>query len=172
MTDFKPGMHQIVETKKVDFNAIVAKMVGVQPQPAYPMIGWGKKVFIQATLKKPAGDKVVIEFYTELTFPECPADRTIGYTHDDSKIFQGVSILDYDAESDKDGYHPSFGEVMTYEEFAEQHITEPRTRAALARVMDDMLEQVEINDQTIDRINTAWENRNPGDNVLYDVKYQ
>ena len=172
MTTFKPGMHQLVETRQVDFDAIIAKMAGVQPQVTFPMMGWGKKFYIQATLKRKSGAKVVVEFYTEVTFPEAPSNKGTGYTKDDATIFQGVSILDYEAEADPDGYHKSQGEVMSYDDFVAAYITDDTTRITLGRVMEDMFEKMAVNDQTIDRINTAWENREPGNKTLYDVQYQ
>ena len=93
---FKPGMHQLCEGKRVDFDAIVAKMAGAQPQVTYPMLGWGKKFFIKATVARKTGDKTEIEFYVEMTFPGEPGDRSLGYTREDATLFQGVQILEFE----------------------------------------------------------------------------
>lgn len=154
----------------VDFNAIVAKMTQVKPQPAYPMVGWGKKVFIQATCKK-AGSKVVVEFFVENTFGVAPQNPKVGYTLEEATLFKGVQLLDYEAEPDKDDFYASTGEVFPYETFADEHITEPTTRVTLDRVMEAMADSIPVNDGMLDRINSAWENREPGTDVLYEIQY-
>ena len=156
--------------KGVDFNAIVAKMTQVKPQPAYPMVGWGKKVFIQATCKK-AGSKVVVEFFVENTFGTAPLDPKVGYTAEEATLFKGVQILDYEPEPDKDDFYKSQGEVLHYEAFADEHITDPTTRVTLDRVMDAMADSIPVNEGMLDRINNAWENREPGSHVLYEMQY-
>ena len=168
--EFKSGMHQIVDDRKIDFDTIVAKMNGVNPKNAYPMIGWGRKSFIRATCTKQER-RTEIEFFTEITFPPIP-DRDIGYTEDDAIIFQGVSITDVEMKPDEDGYHPNHGEILPYDEFVDQYITVDATRLCLGRIMEDMVDSMAITDQLIETVNNAWENRNPGQKTLYKVSYQ
>lgn len=167
-----PGMHQIVENKHVNFDAIVAKMAGVQPMTTFPMMGWGKKSFIRATLQRKTGVKVEIEFFTELTFPSVPPNQDIGYVPEDSTLYQGVQILDFEKTTDTDGYRPNQGEIMAYTDFADRYIHETSTRITLDRLMEDMADLLVVNEQSIERINNAWCNRDPGNQELYSVQYQ
>lgn len=167
----KPGMHQIAEKKSVDFDAIIAKMVQAKPRAAFPMMGWGKKCFIEATLKKKE-TKVVVEIFSEVTFGSSPTNPDIGYTKDEANVFQGVCVTDYEKKQDTvDEYHPSQGEVMEYADFADRYIIESTTRVTLERVMDDMADLLMVNEQMLDRINNAWGNRDPGERELFSVKY-
>jgi len=170
MTD-KPGMHQVVERKGVNFDAIIAKMVQAKPRAAFPLVGWGKKCFIEATLKKKE-IKVVVEIFSEVTFGASPVNPEVGYTKDEANIFQGVCVTDYKKKPDTvDDYHPSQGEVMKYEDFAKRYIVNSITRVTLERVMEDMTDALIINEQMLDRINSAWGNRDPGERELFSLKY-
>jgi len=166
----KPGMHQLAEKKGVDFDAIIIKMVQAKPRAAFPMMGWGKKCFIEATLKKKE-TKVVVEIFSEITFGASPTNPDIGYTKDEASLFQGVCVTDFEKKSDTDGYHPSQGEVMEYVEFANRYLVDSVTRATLDRVMDDMTDLLIVSEQMIDGINNAWGNRDPGERELFSVKY-
>ncbi len=166
----KPGMHQLVEKKGVDFDAIIAKMVQAKPRAAFPMVGWGKKCFIEATLKKKE-TMVVVEIFSEVTFGASPANPEVGYTKDEANLFQGVCVTDFEKKPDTDAYHPSQGEVMEYMDFANRYLAHSVTRATLDRVMDDMTDLLIISEQMIDRINSEWGNRDPGKRELFSVKY-
>lgn len=171
---FKPGMHQIVETRQVDFDAIIAKMAGVQPQTTLPSRGWGKKVYLKATLKRKDGTLVEVQFFSELVFPGCPANREVGYTRDDADNFTGVQILDYShQEPDDDGVRKSQGEIMAYEDFVDRYLTrDSASHVSLSRMMEGMAEKVQVSEKSLERINSAWENRDPGSPHLYKATLQ
>lgn len=173
MMKSNPGMHQIVEEKGVNFEAIVTKMVQAKPRSAFPTMGWGKKCFIAATLKK-KGNRVVVEIFSEVTFDSAPTNPEVGYTKDEANTFQGVCVTDYDkgTEPAEGEIAPSQGEIMKYADFVDQYIVNSATRVTLDRVMENMTDALAISDQMLDGINSAWENRDPGAKKLFAVQYQ
>ena len=50
------------------------------------------------------------------------------------------------------------------------YINDSTTRVTIDRAMEDMMDRMAINDQTLERINDAWGNRDPGLGVLYSVQ--
>jgi hypothetical protein len=172
MTNFKPGMHQMVEEKGIDFEAIIVKMARAKPRAAFPMMGWGKKCFIEATLKK-KGNRVVVEIFSEVTFNAEPNNPEIGYTRDEANIFQGVCVTDYanNLQPKAGEISLSQGEVMKYSDFADQYIINSSIRVTLDRVMENMTDLLAVSDQMLDRLNSAWENRDPGEKKLFTVQY-
>ena len=170
---FRPGMHQLTSIP-LDFNVIVTKMGQVQPKFTLPTYGWGKKCYIQAQATHEAQKaKIVIEFFSEAIFAPIPKDPKVGYTSTDAIIFKGVSILSVDKEPMKVGsdYHQSEGEIIPYADFVEEYITDTQARVALDRAMDVMEEHTIVNEKMLENINLAWENRDPGDDGLYTIKY-
>jgi hypothetical protein len=170
---FKSGMHQLTAIP-LDFNIIVSKMGHVQPKFTLPTYGWGKKCYIQAQATHEAQKaKIVIEFFSEAIFNPVPKDPKIGYTDADAVIFKRVSILNVDPEPISDGseYHQSTGEIIPYEDFVEEYITDVQARIQLDRAMDNMEQHTIVNEKMLENINLAWENRSPGDNELYEIKY-
>ena len=165
---FKPGMHQIVEQQqRIDFDAIAIKMAGVAPQQGRPMVGFGRKQFIRATTTK-GGHKSEVEFFAEMSFPAAPADLIEGYAEGDAVLFQGVSISTYE---DADSKHNS-GEILSYPDFLEKYISSENTRLALNRVMSMLAHDLEVNDEVLSRMNYVWENREPGQDELYQLRMQ
>ncbi len=169
----KPGMHQLTATP-LDFNMIVHKMGQIQPRFTLPTYGWGKKCYIQAQANhETESARVLIEFFSEAIFNPIPKDPKIGYTDDDATIFKGVSILNVDSEPMSDGseYHQSEGEIISYDDFVKEYITDVQARIQLDRVMDSMEQHTIVNDKMLENINLAWENRDPGNDELYEIKY-
>ena len=170
---FKPGMHQITTTP-LDFNMIVTEMGQVQPRFTLPTYGWGKKCYIQAQAVHGAENtKVIVEFFSEAIFNPIPKDPKIGYTDADAIIFKRVSILNIDPEPLPDGseYHQSEGEIIPYDDFVAEYITDSQARVQLDRAMDSMEEHTIVNDKMLENINLAWGNRDPGEDELYETKY-
>ncbi len=169
----KSGMHQLTSIP-LDFNIIVSKMGQVQPKFTLPTYGWGKKCYIQAQATHEAQKaKIVIEFFAEAIFNPVPKDPKIGYTNTDAVIFKGVSILSVDKEPvhDKSEYHQTEGEIIPYEDFVKEYITDTQARIVLDRAMDTMEEHTVVNEKMLENINLAWENRDPGNDGLYEIKY-
>ncbi len=166
-------MHQLT-TVPLDFNILVSKMGQIQPKFTLPTYGWGKKCYIQAqATHETENAKVVIEFFSEAIFNPVPKDPKIGYTDADATIFKRVSILNIDTEPVAKGseYHQSAGEIIPYEDFVEEYITDAQARIQLDRAMENMEQHTIVNEKMLENINLAWENRSPGDNELYEIKY-
>jgi hypothetical protein len=164
---FSPEMHQYLQEQNVDFNTIAMKVGGITPQSGFPLVGWGRKLLITSTIDKP-DNIIVIEFYCETVFPAAPSNLSLGYTFSDSVVFNGASAMGFDHKVNRDVL---LGEVITYDDFAEQYITNTSSRIILDRAMEGMNDAMVLSDQLMDRVNSAWDNRTPGNKELYEVSY-
>jgi len=170
---FKAGMHQPVNDKDVDFEAIFAKMAAVKPRTAFPHIGWGKKCYIEATVKKKkTGNKIAVELFAEITFGKTPTDKSLGYTKDEASLFRGVSVIAYDHDGGMGEHIRAEGEIIDYDEFQGRYIFSDETRVVMDRIMITMEDLMIISDTMLDRVNSAWGNRDLGEKELFSIQYQ
>jgi hypothetical protein len=170
---FTAGMHQPVTNTDVDFDAVFGKMAGVKPRNAVPSMGYGRKCFIEAVVrKKKTGYRIAIEVFVEVTFGKTPSDRSIGYTKDEASITRGVSIITFVPEPDAEGRYESEGEVMDYEDFVKRYLYNENTRVVLERIMTTMEASMAISDKMLDHVNSAWCNRDIGEKELFSIQYQ
>ena len=170
---FKPGMHQPVNDKDVDFDAVIAKMASIKPRASFPTVGWGKRYFIDATVKKKkTGNRIAVEVFAELTFGKTPTDESLGYTKDEVTMSYGVSVINYAHEPDEEGHLRAEGEIMEYQDFLNRYIVNEETRVTLERIMKTMTDLMTVSDSMLDRVNNAWGNRDPGERELFSIQYQ
>lgn len=168
---FKPGMHQPVNDYDVDFDAVIAKMSQVQPRASFPLVGWGKKSFIEAGIKKKSGNHIVFEVFAETTFDTSPSDPELGYTKDDANMFKGVTITNNEGQTDANGHHSSMGEMLEYTDFLNRFILDETTRVTLGLIFDNMEEQMKVSDEMLKRVNKAWTSRATNAQELFHVPY-
>ena len=168
---FKAGMHQPVNDYDVDFDAVIAKMSQVQPRASYPLVGWGKKSFIEASIKKKAGNRIVFEVFAETTFNTAPADPDLGYTKDEAQMFKGVTITNNEEQTNASGHLSSMGEMLEYMDFVNRFISNEMTRVTLGLIFDNMEEQMKCSDEMLERVNKAWTSRATNAQELFYVPY-
>lgn len=148
----------------ININDLITTMASVKPVMSFPhRRGIGKKCYIQVESKT---DNFVIEFFTEALVPETPANRLTGYDSDDVKQYRGVMMTIYE-EADADGYHPNYGEIISYDDFVTQYVTTSEMRIRLDRIMESMDDYVDVNDEFLETANNFWENRDIGTGSLF-----
>lgn len=165
------GMHQPINDYDVDFDAVIAKMSQVKPRASYPMVGWGKKSFIEGTIKKKSGIRIVFEVFAETTFDTAPSDLDLGYTKDEARIFKGVTITKKEGKEDANGHSPSMGEMLEYTDFLNRFISDETTRVTLGLMLNNMEEMMTVNDKMLDHVNKAWTSRATNAHELFYVPY-
>ena len=168
---FKAGMHQPVNDYDVDFDAVIAKMSQVQPRKSYPLVGWGKKSYIEASIKKKAGNRIVFEVFAETTFNTAPADPELGYTKDEAQMFKGVTITNNEEQPSTTGHQSSMGEMLEYTDFVNRFIANETSRVTLGLIFDNMEQQMKVNDEMLERVNKAWTSRATNAQELFYVPY-
>ena len=168
---FKPGMHQPVNNYEVDFDAVIMKMAEVKPRTSVPMMGWGKKSHIEASVtKKAKGVKIVFEVFCELTFDNAPADPTLGYTKEEATLFRGVTITTKKLDTEESNFG-SVGEVLEYTEFVNRYICDEVVRITLAHIMDSLCDSLVVTDQMIEKVNFAWGSRATNSKEIYSTQF-
>jgi hypothetical protein len=168
---FKAGMHQPINDYDVDFSAVIAKMSQVEPRKSYPLVGWGKKSYIEASIKKKAGNRIVFEVFAETTFNTAPVDPELGYTKDEAQTFKGVTITNNEEQPNTTGHQSSMGEMLEYTDFVNRFIVDETSRVTLGLIFDNMEQQMRVSDEMLDRVNKAWTSRATNAQELFYVPY-
>jgi hypothetical protein len=168
---FKAGMHQPINDYDVDFAAVIAKMSQVEPRKSYPLVGWGKKSYIEASIKKKAGNRIVFEVFAETTFNTAPVDPELGYTKDEAQMFKGVTITNNEEQPNTTGHQSSMGEMLEYTDFVNRFIVDETSRVTLGLIFDNMEQQMRVSDEMLDRVNKAWTSRATNAQELFYVPY-
>lgn len=168
---FKPGMHQPVNNYDVDFDAVILKMAEVKPRSTVPMMGWGKKSHIEASInKKTQGIRITFELFCELTFPTAPADPSLGYTPKEATLFRGVTITTKKNDATEHAFE-SVGEVLEYTEFVNKYVFDEVIRITLAHIMETMEATLHVTENMIEKVNAAWGSRATNSKVLFSTQY-
>jgi hypothetical protein len=167
----KSEIRNIIDARNIDLDEIVHKMFGVESQASRPLTGYGKKQSIRATVTR-TDSKTEIEFFAEITFSPVPKNSDDGYTMEDAVYFQGVSVVDIDIDEDEVEYPFYRGEIISYTDFRDTYIENESSCYALDDIMETMMESIVMNEEVLERINSIWGNREPGQTELFNLRYQ
>lgn len=149
----------------LDFEAIVKAMSDATPLVSSPNKGIGKKSYIPVQAIK---QKLLIEFFSESVVSARPSNLEIGYSLSDVTSFAGVSIFDISTDPKSKKF---CGEVIPFEIFLRDYVTDGKTKWALERCMEAMEENTVPDESFLEKINSLWGDREIGSRTIYDIKY-
>ena len=167
-------MHQPVESDPqrpgivVDFDEVLQKMSDVEPKEAWPHMGYGRRLYIQAYARN-STKFLIIEIYDELRFHESPSDPDKGFTVNDVDRSKCISVTDVDMQEMPDGGHRSEGEVYTYDDFVQRYIKDETTKTKLKQLMEAMEDKNDISETLLEHVNQTWDSRFANDSDLFSV---